>query len=226
MTSMRTTLVHRCNPMLICTAIACSLLSGPLIGCGEEESSRKQGGMTGEDADASNDSLPIMFDAPGFELTNQEGETFSSESLAGHVWVADFIFTRCPGPCPVMTQNMKKLHDTFDDAEKLRFVTFTVDPENDTPAVLKKYARRFKADSERWTFLTGERETIFGLSVDGFKLAAAPAEAADDPSHPIVHSQRYVLVDREGKIRGYYNGLETADLQSIERDLRSLLGES
>lgn len=165
-----------------------------------------------------------MFTAPKFQLTDQKGNVFTSESLAGHVWVADFIFTRCAGPCPLMTQNMKNVHDEFSDAEGLRFVSITVDPEHDTPDVLRKYARRFKADSERWFFLTGDRETIFDLSVKGFKLAAAPAEDASDPSHPIVHSQRYVLVDGEGNIRRYYNGLETADQDALRRDLRRLLG--
>lgn len=196
-----------------------------LSGCGEGE--ERSAELTKESATPSSPGadgeLPIMFPAPEIKLTDQDGEAFSSEQLEGQVWVADFIFTRCPGPCPLMTQNMKKLHDEFSETGELRFVSITVDPEYDTPEVLSRYARRHRADTDRWFFLTGEREAIVDLSVEGFKLAASTGDTADDPSHPIVHSQRFVLVDREGNIRGYYNGLETGELSRLRRDLRRLL---
>ena len=109
---------------------------------------------------------------PPFKLTDQDGKPFDSEQLKGQVWVAALIFTNCPGVCPSMTQKLKELQDAV-PAKNVQLVSFTVDPERDTPEVLKQYARRFKADESRWHFLTGEKDTVFAAA-DGLKLSASP----------------------------------------------------
>ena len=172
-------------------------------------------------------SVKVFGNLPNFEFTDQSDETFGSNDLLGKVWVADFIFTRCAGTCPMQTiekvkmQNQLKQHF---DKDKIHFVSFTVDPENDTPAALKKYAETHSANLDQWSFLTGAREDLWNLSSNGFKLAVA--EDAKNQSMPILHSSRFVLVDRVGRIRGYYDGLSDKGWSDLLRDLDLVLRES
>ncbi|MGI8821167.1 MAG: SCO family protein [Chthoniobacterales bacterium] len=138
---------------------------------------------------------------PQFELTNQNGQRFGSKELAGRIWIADFVFTSCPGPCPMISSRMAELQRPLENSD-VHLVTFTVDPENDTPEVLRDYAARLHARAGRWDFLTGPKEAIYSLTENGFKLAAVAGVA--DNGGP-VHSTRAVLVDRQGAIRGYYD---------------------
>ena len=172
------------------------------------------------------DPLPVMFSLPDFSLTERSGQEVTLASLAGRVWIADFIFTTCPGPCPIMTRHMSQLQHDFADEGDLRLVTITVDPERDTPARLLKYARRHRAHPARWLFLTGDRPAIYDLSIKGFRLAAPRLPSSGDRSgHLIVHSTRFVLVDRQGRIRGYYQGTLSEDLRKLRADARRLLKE-
>lgn len=167
--------------------------------------------------------MPVMFALPDFSLTERNGETVTLASLAGKVWIADFIFTNCPGPCPLMTSKMAQLQSDL-TAPDIHFVTITVDPANDTPEKLKQYARGYQADPRRWWFLTGDVEKIYDLSVKGFRLAAQ-TQTAPSADHPILHSTRFVLVDREGRIRGYYEGTDTEALKKLRNDASKLLKE-
>jgi protein SCO1/2 len=156
---------------------------------------------------------------PDFDLVERSNRKVTRQDLTGKVWVADFIFTTCGGICPVMTSNMKKLQDKlFAD---IRLVSFTVDPTKDTPEVLTEYANRYGADKDRWLFLTGDPESIQKLSVGGFKLAMDPTGGTE--VEPIVHSSRFVLIDREGFIRGYYGTEELTDLDRLIEDANNLL---
>ena len=138
----------------------------------------------------------------------------------GTVWIADFIFTRCGGSCPILSSRMLALSKKTSDVPAIRYVSFGVDPEYDTPEVLATYARELGADPARWTFLHGERPVIRALIKDGFKLAIEDGPA--DSVEPILHSTRFVLVDGEGTIRGYYDGMEQAPVDALERDARAL----
>ncbi len=138
--------------------------------------------------------------APAFQLTNQDGRTFGSADLAGKVWIADFIYTTCPGPCPMVSSRMSEMQKPLRDTD-VHFVSISVDPTKDTPEVLRGYAKELKAQPGRWDFLTGAKEEIYHLSVTGFKLPASPD--GGDRGDP-VHSTRMILVDRRGEIRGYY----------------------
>ncbi len=163
--------------------------------------------------------LPNYGTLPGFLLTNRDGREVSSASLEGKPWVASFIFTRCPGPCPKMTAKMAKLGEQLPPG--FTRVSFSVDPEHDTPAVLTAYAERYQAPPS-WLFLTGGREAIYELANLGFKLLAAPAEDAASPEGPILHSTRFVLVDGEGRIRGYYDAFDPVEENRLVADAAAL----
>ncbi|MEK7794132.1 MAG: SCO family protein [Candidatus Hydrogenedentota bacterium] len=160
--------------------------------------------------------LPELYPVPEFSLTASTKDSVSLESLRGKVWIADFIFTNCAGPCPMMTSHMAELHRAFKDDDRVRMVSFSVDPERDTPEVLAEYATKFGADTGRWHFLTGEVETIHELAVQGFKVGSL--------DNPIIHSDKFVLVDGDGIIRGYYTGSDSSDLLRLTRDVTKLLG--
>jgi protein SCO1/2 len=161
--------------------------------------------------------LDKFFEVPQFSLTDQDGKSFTNESVAGKVWIANYIFTRCAGPCPTMTAEMASLAQKIDDPD-VRFVSFSVDPEHDTPAVLKDYASRFGADHARWSFVTGDKSQIFRLAERGMKIAAAPA----NEDNAIIHSEKFVLVDREGWIRGYYDLRDPDAMKKLPDDVRAL----
>jgi len=166
--------------------------------------------------------LPILAKIPDFTLTRETSEPFSRQDLAGKVWIADFVFTSCAGPCPIMTMRMADLQRDLGDEKDVAFVSFSVDPAYDTPKVLRRYGRQYGAMPERWAFLTGDRSRIYDLSINGFKLALGEGE---DPEHTILHSTKFVLVDRSGAIRGYYDGTDAALLSSLVADVRTLCRE-
>jgi protein SCO1/2 len=161
---------------------------------------------------------------PAFALTDQAGRTLSDRDLRGAPWVANFIFTRCPSACPMLTAKFKALQGELRDLRGVRYVSISVDPEHDTPAVLAAYARRFSADTRRWTFLTGPLEDIERTVIQGFKVHIGKPEARAD--HPtlidIMHGEHLVLVDGTGTIRGYYRA-EPAGLHELEAALRALV---
>ncbi len=174
----------------------------------------------------SGERIPVLGEAPRFLLTDQDGAEFDSGSLRGKLWVADFIFTRCTNMCPMLSGEMAKLQGTLRDdplLREVRLVSFSVDPEYDRPAVLAEYAKRYDAETSHWTFATGSRDEIWELSVDGFKLAVG--EAPGNVGQPLFHSDRFVLVDGGGRIRGYYGGMNADVLARLVADLRSLAEE-
>lgn len=168
--------------------------------------------------------LPVHGDAPSFRLTDQNGEAFDSAELEDHIWIVDFIFTNCPGICPMMTAQMARVQTALESAGDAgtRIVSITVDPKNDTPAVLKEYAERFGVEGTRWKLLTGSRDALYDLISEGFNLSVA--ERTDDPDGQglITHSDRFVLIDGDGRVRGYYSGTETASVDQLIADLAKL----
>jgi len=158
---------------------------------------------------------------PPFSLTNQNGNQFGLADLRGKIWIADFIFTSCPGPCPIISTRMSELQKPLAQSD-VHLVSFTVDPEKDTPEVLRNYAEKLHAQTARWDFLTGDKFAIYDLSQKGFKLAAV--EGNDETGMP-VHSTRMVLVDRKGQIRGYYDALAADSVTKLIADTKHLLRE-
>jgi len=158
---------------------------------------------------------------PHFQLINQEGQPFDSARLAGKIWIADFIYTTCPGPCPIIGTRMSELQEPLEKTD-VHLVSFSVDPEKDKPEVLLGYAEKLRADPKRWDFLTGPKSTIYKLSHDDFKLAVS--DGSDEAGIP-VHSTRMVLVDRHGEIRGYYQATAADAVTKLLADTSHLLRE-
>lgn len=167
--------------------------------------------------------LPVRGRVPDFAFTRQDETPLTCADMVGSVWIADFIFTRCAGPCPLMTQRMAEFQDRFAGRPDIRFVSFSVDPENDTPPVLASYAALFNADPRRWSFLTGSRRAIHDLSINGFKLAVG-ADPADE--NLILHSTQFVLVDRQRRIRGYYDETDPQAMQRLATDVQRLADQA
>ncbi len=171
--------------------------------------------------------VPVLVQLPDFVLTERSGDAFGAEQLRGKVWVANFVFTRCAGPCPMIPSRMAQLQLDLQNQphwDDVRLVSISVDPEYDTPTVLTERARIAKSDQAQWLWLTGSRDAIWFLIRDGFKLPLLEGEPTSES--PIVHSQKFVLVDRQLRIRGYYEGLDDASRQQMKTDLQRLLAES
>lgn len=158
----------------------------------------------------------VAVSVPDFSLTNQQGKPLGSSDMAGKIWVADFIFTNCPTICPAMTQEMARLQSEF-VADPVYFVSFSVDPERDTPRVLSRYAAAYGADDRRWHFLTGNKTKIYQLAEQGFSLAAG------HNGTEILHSPRFVLIKPDGTIHDYYDSRSGPAMLRLRRDIKTLL---
>ena len=168
-------------------------------------------------------SLPRIGIVPDITLTERSGRKLPLSDLKGRVWIADFIFTNCGGSCPIMSSTMASLQEQLKNINNIVLVSFTVDPERDSPQTLSEYAELYGASPSRWLFLTGEKEKLNYLTHDGFHLAVA----ADSGStvEPIVHSTLFALVDKQGVIRGYYYSTDEKALEKIVADARWLASE-
>jgi protein SCO1/2 len=159
----------------------------------------------------------VYWQIPAFQLTAQSGQPFDSKSLEGDIWVADFIFTTCPGPCPRMSAQMRGVQSAVAAMPDVKLVSFTVDPKNDTPTALAAYATRYRAEPGRWFFLTGSQPALETLCRNGFKLG--------DVDGTLVHSTRFVLLDRHSRVRGLYSTSEDGAVPKLLHDIRTLAAE-
>ncbi len=165
--------------------------------------------------------LPQLFPVPDASLVDETGRAVNLASLKGSVTVYDFIFTSCTGICPVMTNNMRALTAKVEKEAPVRFVSISVDPARDTPEVLASYAKRVRND-DRWTFLTGDRQTIVDLSVKGFKLAAGDPMPGGEA---LLHSSKFAVADRNGVIRAYYDATDGTVPEQVAAAVEQLLEE-
>ena len=161
--------------------------------------------------------LPVYGQVPSFRLISQTGEPFDRQTLDGKIWVADFIFTNCTGPCPRMSSQMHQVQTALSDNDGARFVSLTVDPARDTPLVLAAYAGHFEAAPGKWFFLTGPVPALENLSRNVFKLG--------DVDGSLEHSTRFALVDRAAQIRGFYLSSEPDAIPKLIADAKRLLAE-
>lgn len=161
---------------------------------------------------------------PPFSLTSQDNRTITEKDLQGRIYVADFFFTTCGTICPKMTKQMVRLNWKLKDHafSDVMLVSHTVDPETDTPAVLKKYAASHEADEKRWIFLTGDKQQIYELGVNGYLISASEDVLAPGG---FLHSEKFVLVDKKGRIRGFYDGTSTEEVDKLADDIKLLLKE-
>ncbi len=165
--------------------------------------------------------LPVYNDIPQFTLTNQTGNAVTLDSLRGQIWIADVIFTHCPSQCLRMSAHMKELQAKLPHDVKL--VSLTTDPTHDSPEVLKKYAGNY-SKSDNWLFLTGDKRVLNTVSVDGLKLAVqeTPPAERENPNDLFIHSTKFVLVDRLGRVRGYFDGDDPQSTPEILSAVKTL----
>ncbi len=160
-------------------------------------------------------SLPVFGQVSAFSLYNVEEQPFGLTNLQGKTWIANFFFTTCVDICPMMSAHMASLNRSFELEKDVHLVSFTVNPEQDSPQVLLEYAKKFKANTDKWHFLTGSREELTQIAVQSFKLG--------DVKEPIFHSTYFCLVDGEGRIRGYYEGMKKEGINQLFKDASILL---
>ncbi len=162
------------------------------------------------------DDLPVIGELADFSMTSQSGRIVRRADLLGQVWVADVIFTRCPGPCARMTTRMADLQASIPPQWPVKLVSLTTDPEYDTPEVLSRYATAFKADPARWSFLHAPKPAIVDLAVDNLKLVVLDKEEArESPNDLFIHSTTLALVDKHGRLRGAFESLPL-DLSRVD----------
>jgi protein SCO1/2 len=166
---------------------------------------------------------PALGDVGAFALTDQAGRATTAQTMRGKVWVAAFMFTRCPTVCPRITRRMLELQQAAaKEGVALQLVSFSVDPEHDTPAVLAEYAKKYGADLASWRFLTGDLAVVRQTSEQGFKLAFEGKPTPEAEHFGLMHGSHLVLVDGAGQIRGYYRTSEDAQMKQLLVDAASL----
>lgn len=194
-----------------------------LFSCGsevEKQTSKKLPIYGERDNDEKGDT--IYHTVGNFSLKNQEGEIYSHNELEGKIYVANFFFTSCPSICPKMMTNMKKFANAFKMDDEVKIVSFTVDPETDTVEKLKKYADKNRINAKQWNLLTGDKETIYELGVYGYLLSAQ--EDALAPGG-FLHSSQFILIDKEKRIRGIYEGTKVKEIDRMIEEAKILLNE-
>jgi len=171
--------------------------------------------------------LPVLGRVSDFALTNQFGRAVALADLRGQIWVADIIFTRCPGPCTTMSRSMRELQSALPPTQPVQLISLTADSEFDTPEVLKIYGEKFGAAPGRWQFLTGKKLDLYRLATKGLLLAVDEIKADErtSPDDLFVHSTRFVVVDKHSRVRGSFDGTEPASRQKIVETVQTLLRE-
>ena len=155
-----------------------------------------------------------------FEFLNQNGEIISEKDYEGFIYVADFFFTTCPSICPLMTNNMVNIQNYIKDKNKVKLLSFSVTPEIDSVPVLKEYSIKKGVDDKYWNLLTGDKSKIYSLARKSFLVVK---ENRESNSHDMIHTENFVLVDREKRIRGFYDGTDDTDMQVLKKDIEILL---
>lgn len=161
-----------------------------------------------------------------FRFANQDGKTIADDEVGGKVYVAEYFFTTCKSICPIMNKEMQRVHAAYKNENDFRILSFTVDPETDTVAQMKRYADEHGANDGKWHFLTGKKEDLYDLARKSyFVLRPAEAQNLGDAGSDFIHTNNFVLVDRESRIRGYYDGTSKKEVDKLIKDIGRLLEE-
>lgn len=174
------------------------------------------------DADGKPTVLEVVHTIPDFSFVDQEGKEVSQATTEGKTYVADFFFTTCESICPVMSKHMMRLAARLKDDTSVVFISHTVDPETDTLAQLKRYATTHQANPKQWHFVTGSKKMLYDMARNGYLVTATEGDGGPDD---FIHTQNFVLVDRERKIRGYYDGTDSLEMDKLYKDLQLLQQE-
>lgn len=159
---------------------------------------------------------------PQFSFLNQDSVVLTNDFVKGKIYTADFFFTTCPSICPKVKKNMLKLQEAYKGDDRISFLSHSLDPDYDTPSILKKYAKDLGVETEQWQFLTGDRDKIFELSVQAYYVAAVLDAQAPGG---INHSGKIILIDTKGRMRGYYEGTKEEQVDQLIKDVEVLLDE-
>ena len=157
---------------------------------------------------------------PKFQLINQNGDTITNDDYTGKIYIADFFFTTCPGICPKLTKHMKILDDLYSNNDQIKFLSHTVMPWYDSVSVLNEYGKRYDIDSEKWNLVTGEKEEIYRVARDGY--FADNSFKAQESVNEFIHTENFYLIDKNGKIRGVYNGTLEIEIERLKRHIITL----
>lgn len=157
-----------------------------------------------------------------FSFTNQDGKTITEKDYNGSVYVADFFFTTCHTICPIMSNQMERVYEKFKGNTKVKFLSHTVDPEIDTVAQLKRYAIKHNADASQWNFVTGSKKELYAITRTGYLLTAEQGDGGPDD---FIHTQNFALIDMDKRIRGFYDGTDSTDMNQLMKDIDLLLME-
>lgn len=169
--------------------------------------------------------LPVLWPMPAWSLVDQDGRAFGARQLAGHVYVTDFIFTSCTASCPMLTARMASLQDRLGDRGGIRFVSISVDPSHDSPERLRAFASRFHADTRTWSFVTGPEDDVVRAVDQGFRVGVEWQRGAAYDPITLAHSNKFALVDAQGRLRGAYDS-DTEGLARLAHDALALANES
>ncbi|CAN5389065.1 SCO family protein [soil metagenome] len=159
---------------------------------------------------------------PDFQFSSHTNKSVSGDILENKITVVDFFFTSCPNICPVMSKQLSRVQEKFKDNNSVNIISITVDPEHDTPEVLQTYAERYQVNNTNWVFLTGNKEKIYSLARCGFIL---PVEDGDGSPEDFIHSEKFILVDGQKRIRGYYDGTDREDVDRLILEINVLLSQ-
>jgi protein SCO1 len=164
----------------------------------------------------------VFHKVPAFTFINQDSAVVTDKNFDGSVYVADFFFTTCQSICPVMSTQMQKVAEAFKGNEHVKFISHTVDPETDSVAQLKEYAIQHQADSKQWAFVTGDKKALYDIARLGYLLDAHEGDGGPDD---FIHTQNFALIDKEKRIRGFYDGTNTEEIEQLIKDIHLLLAE-
>ena len=165
----------------------------------------------------------LLTQLSSFNFLNQDGRKLNKNDWNNKILVADFFFTHCPSICPKMTVSLKEVDDYFNKEKFLQIASFTVDPERDSSAQLKKYSAQFDLNTNQWNLITGSKKDIYKLARNGFKIVATDGDGGPDD---FIHSDKIVLIDTQKNIRGYYNGTSPDEIKQLITDIKKLENEN
>jgi protein SCO1/2 len=157
-----------------------------------------------------------------FSFINQDGKTVTEKDFDGSVYVTDFFFTTCHSICPIMSTQMERVSNKFKNNSEVKFLSHTVDPEIDTVEQLKSYAIKHNADSKQWMFVTGDKKELYAIARAGYLLNAEQGDGGPDD---FIHTQNFALIDKEKRIRGFYDGTDSSEINQLIKDIDLLLKE-
>lgn len=159
-----------------------------------------------------------------FSFTNQDGKAFTNRDVDGKVYVAEYFFTTCPGICPIMNGNMKKIYDRFKSEKDFMILSHTSMPEVDSPKLLRHYADSMNVDTRQWVFLTGRKDSLYNMARNSYTIDD-PANNLSNINDQFLHSQFWALVDKHGEVKGIYDGLKEKEIDAMVKKIEKLLAE-